>query len=95
MNTLGYYKNSKLTSVKSFYTIGSWDPRGYSRQFSFFVTYEWTQIARVLHYTRLKMLAWDKNSNLFETLLSYEENQMLPLNHVTEPLFFVADAVPK
>ncbi len=41
------------------------------------------------------MLAWDKNSNLFDTLLSYEENQMLPLNHVTEPLFFVADAVPK
>ncbi len=43
----------------------------------FYVTYEWAQRARVLHYTRLKILAKDKNSSLFGPFISYIENEVL------------------
>jgi hypothetical protein len=43
----------------------------------FFVTYHWTQQARVLHYTRLERLARDKHSSLLGPFVSYEENEVL------------------
>jgi hypothetical protein len=43
----------------------------------FFVTYEWSQRARVLHYILLEWLARDKHSCLSGQFVSYEENEAL------------------
>jgi hypothetical protein len=43
----------------------------------FFVTYEWAQQARVLHFTRLERLVRDKYSISLGPFLSYEENEVL------------------
>jgi hypothetical protein len=48
----------------------------------FSVTYEWVQGARVLHYTRLERLARDKHSDLLGTFISYEENEVLRIQHL-------------
>ncbi len=42
----------------------SMQPQGlYSQHFIFFVTYEFAQEARALHYTRLERIARDKHSS--------------------------------
>ncbi len=46
----------------------------YAQHFIFFITYEWAQLANVLHYTILERLAIDKQSNLYGQFVSYEEN---------------------
>jgi hypothetical protein len=43
------------------------------KHFILFVTYEWTQLARVLHYTRLERLARGKHFSLLGLLVIYEE----------------------
>ncbi len=53
------------------------DQGAYSQHFIFFITCHWTKLARVLHYTRLERLAWDKHSSLLGPLVSYEENEAL------------------
>ncbi len=47
----------------------------YPQYFIFFVAYEWAQFARVLHYTKLKRLAWDQQSSLFGSLACLEETE--------------------
>jgi hypothetical protein len=37
----------------------------YAQHFIFFITYEWTQLTNVLHYTILERLAIDKQSNIW------------------------------
>ncbi len=49
----------------------------YSQHFIFFVTYEWTKKARMLHYAGLESLARDKYSSLLGPFVSYEENDVL------------------
>jgi hypothetical protein len=49
----------------------------YSQLFLFCETYEWTQLARVLHYTGLARLASDKHSSLLGPFLSCKENELL------------------
>jgi hypothetical protein len=43
----------------------------------FFVTYEWTQKARVLQNSDLESLASDKPSSLFVPVVSYVENGLM------------------
>ncbi len=43
----------------------------------FFVTYEWAQWARILHYATLERLARNKQSSLLSPFVSYEENEVL------------------
>jgi hypothetical protein len=50
----------------------------YSQHFIVFVTYEWSQYARVLHYTKMEMLLRDKYSNLLGPFIRYAENKVLP-----------------
>ncbi len=52
-------------------------PRLYSQCFIFYVTYELSQKARVLHYAKLKRPASTKQSTLLGLLLSYEEIKVL------------------
>ncbi len=47
--------------------------------FIFFVTNKWAQKARMLQYTRLERLPVDKHSSLLGSLVSYEENETLPM----------------
>jgi len=59
----------------------------YSRHLILFLTYEWAQYARVLHYTRLEKLAEDKHYSLLGPFMSYERkwgivNKVLPTNSV-------------
>ncbi len=49
----------------------------YSSHFIFFVTYEWVQIARMLHYTRQERLPMDKHPSLLGLFISFEENKVL------------------
>ncbi len=51
-------------------------PGAYSQHLIFFVTYEWTQQARVSYYIRMEGLAMDKHSNL-GSFTSYEETEVL------------------
>jgi hypothetical protein len=46
---------------------------------NFFVTYEWTQIAGVLHDTGMERLASDKHLSLLSPFIfiSYEESEVL------------------
>jgi hypothetical protein len=44
--------------------------------FTFFLTYEWTQKARVLHNTRLERLASNKHSSILGQHVSCEENEV-------------------
>ncbi len=49
-------------------------PQGpYAQHFIFFVTYEYTQLRTVLHYTGLKRPSSDKHSSLLGEFLSYKE----------------------
>ncbi len=43
----------------------------------FFVTYEWTQEAKVLQNSDLERLASDKQSSLMGTAVSYKEKEVL------------------
>jgi hypothetical protein len=43
----------------------------------FFVTSEWAQKARVLHFTWLERLTKDKNPRLLGPFIHYEENEVL------------------
>jgi hypothetical protein len=52
-------------------------PGAYSQDFILFVTYEWTQQARVLYSIRMEGLAMDKHSNLLGSFASYEETEVL------------------
>jgi hypothetical protein len=45
--------------------------------FIFFVTYNLTQYARVLDYTKLEVLARDKYSSLLVMFIGYNENEVL------------------
>jgi hypothetical protein len=47
----------------------------YSRHFT--GTYERAQYARVLHYTRLKVLVREKPSSLLAPFISYEGNEVM------------------
>ncbi len=47
-----------------------------SQHFIFFITYKLAQ-SRVLDYIRLDMLVWDKYSSLFDTFVSYKENEVM------------------
>jgi len=49
----------------------------YTQRVTFFVTYEWAQYARVLHYTRLEELVRNKHSSLWVPFISYEENSVM------------------
>jgi hypothetical protein len=49
----------------------------YSLLLIFFLTYEWAQKARTLHYTKIKRLPSDKHSSLFRAFISYEEIEVL------------------
>ncbi len=49
----------------------------YSQHFILFVTYELTQRARVLNYSRLEKLVREKHSSLLEQFVSYEKNEGL------------------
>ncbi len=49
----------------------------YSQHFIFFVTYEQSQLVRILHYIKLERFASDKRSNLLDLFLRYEENKVL------------------
>jgi hypothetical protein len=60
----------------------------YSEQFIFFLTYEWAQSARVLHYIRLERLARGKHCILLGPFMSYKklkccENSLWGLFHNT------------
>ncbi len=48
----------------------------YSQHFMLFVTYEWAQKARELHYTRLEELAKVKHSSFMGPFLRNEENEV-------------------
>ncbi len=48
----------------------------YFQHFLFFSSYEYFQQARVLYYTRPKKLASDKQSNLLDPFVSYEQNNV-------------------
>ncbi len=64
-NTLAHFVPLTKTKTKTKVIL----PRHnglHSQQFIFFVTYEWNQEARVLHYTRLERLASDKNFSLVD-----------------------------
>jgi hypothetical protein len=53
---------------------------GYIHNPVVFITFNWTQKARVLvvlHFTRAERLAKDKCSSLFGPFVSYEENEVL------------------
>jgi hypothetical protein len=47
------------------------NPGAYLQHFNFFVTYKWTQRARVLHQNRLKSLHNAKHVSLLGTFISY------------------------
>ncbi len=50
----------------------------YSELFIFFMTYEWSQKARVLLFnTRLERLGKDKDYSLLGTFVCYKENEGL------------------
>jgi hypothetical protein len=53
--------------------IYSIDPAAVFTTLIFFITYEWDQYARVLHYTKLEGLL-GTNSGLSGPLVSFEEN---------------------
>jgi hypothetical protein len=42
-----------------------------------YLTYEWAEEARVLHYTWLKRNAMEKHSSFFGQLESHKENEVL------------------
>jgi hypothetical protein len=71
-NTLFYWAQSQVMKK----TVGcEYNPKGpYSQHFIFFITYEWAQKTRVLHYIRLYMLTRDKHTVLLGPITSYEEN---------------------
>ncbi len=53
-------------------------PQGlYSQPFILFLTYEWDQKARVLHYIKVERLATDKYTTLLDPFISYKENEVL------------------
>ncbi len=43
----------------------------------FIITYEWVHRVRVLHYTRLERLDWDKHSSLLGPFVSYRANEVM------------------
>jgi len=49
----------------------------YSQRLIFFLTDEWAQKARVLHYTKLERVSRDKDSCLLSPFARYEENEGL------------------
>ncbi len=51
-------------------------PKSFSQHFTFFVTYKLAK-RLVLQYTRLEMIARDKNSSLLGPFASFEENEVL------------------
>jgi hypothetical protein len=82
---LHYTRITRLHSVKHFSLFGAFksyeeiDVSGDTVTWAifttlmFFLTYEWAQKARTLHYTRIKRLPSDKHSSLFRTFIRYEE----------------------
>jgi hypothetical protein len=38
----------------------------------FFITYEWAQYARMIHYNKLERLVGDEHSSLLDIFVSYE-----------------------
>jgi hypothetical protein len=48
----------------------------YSQHFIFFITYKLAQ-SRVLDHNRLDMRVWDKHSSLFDSFVSYKENEVM------------------
>jgi hypothetical protein len=59
----------------------------YSQHFIFFSTYEYSQLASVLHYVRLERLASDKHSSLLDSLVSYKVNEYEHWGHIFHTLF--------
>ncbi len=53
------------------------DQGPYSQHFNLYVTYEWAQQARKLHYTRLERVARDRYSRFLGPFVSYEEKNVL------------------
>jgi hypothetical protein len=55
-----YYSQSCHCPIKLVTAVIDYNLGPYSQYFIFFITYEWAQQARALHYTRLKRLPSDK-----------------------------------
>jgi hypothetical protein len=51
----------------------------YSLLYIFFKSYEWTQQAKVSHYTRLEMLERNKHASLLGPFIIYEENEVFSI----------------
>jgi hypothetical protein len=68
-NTLAYKSSVLSTPISGYIVLGP-----YSQHFTFFTTYEWAQLARVLHYTRMERISRGKRSSLSGAFISYEES---------------------